>query len=458
MIKADDQKHAVLRNAVAFLIFGLSNNLHVPLMISASEDIIKMQNNCHHRPQNIVGHSLANNLTLNCLPELGKPRCERMMSTGAVLLADFLPSLTIKLTVAFFMNRIPYSFRHFLVCSLQATSFVLVGISTSIQMSMLGVVFGSAGAGFGEICFLALSSYYDRSTLLAWALGTGASGIVGSVAYAALTEPKLLGVSPQNAILLILIVPAVYFLSYWTILIRPPQVHRAQLLKPSSWIVPAIKAGNQIDCCDDVTSDLKNAGGGTHEFTFVQKIKMIKPLLRYMIPICLVYIMDFLINSGLLQHVKFDCGHSFYLSLSSQFRWFQTFRVLGLFLSRLSALFIEMPSFILYLLPFLQLVNLIIFYSQALFQFIPHIILIFAIIFVEGMIGGECYTFFGTIHRKASPEVKEFSMSVISLGNTIGTTMAGFLSILAHNHICQLYQTIYPKKSAFLIYTDGNCD
>uniref|UniRef100_A0A914HWW9 Uncharacterized protein n=1 Tax=Globodera rostochiensis TaxID=31243 RepID=A0A914HWW9_GLORO len=40
-----------------------------------------------------------------------------------------------------------------------------------------------------------------------------------------------------------------------------------------------------------------------------------------------------------------------------------------------------------------------------------HIILIFAIIFVEGMIGGECYTFFGKIHRKASPEVKEFSMS-----------------------------------------------
>uniref|UniRef100_A0A183BWU8 Battenin n=1 Tax=Globodera pallida TaxID=36090 RepID=A0A183BWU8_GLOPA len=284
MIKADDQKHAVLRNAVAFLIFGLSNNLHVPLMISASEDIIKLQNDCHHRPQNIVGHTLAKNLTLNCLPELGKPRCERTMSTGAVLLADFLPSLTIKLTVAFFMNRIPYSFRHFLVCSLQATSFILVGISTSIQMSMLGVVFGSAGAGF-----------------------------------------------------------AVYFLSYWTILIRPPQVHRAQLLKPSSWIVPAIKAGNQIDRCDDVTSDLKNAGGGTHEFTFVQKIKMIKPLLRYMIPICLVYIMDFLINSGL-----------------------------------------------------------------------------------------------------ASPEFKEFSMSVISLGNTVGITMAGFLSILAHNHICHLYPTIFP--------------
>uniref|UniRef100_A0A914IB40 Battenin n=1 Tax=Globodera rostochiensis TaxID=31243 RepID=A0A914IB40_GLORO len=165
MINAEDQKHAVLRNAVAFLIFGLSNNLHVPLMISASEDIIKMQNDCHNCPPNIVGNSLAKNLTLNCLPDLGKPRCERMMSTGAVLLADFLPSLTIKLTVVFFMNRIPFSFRHFLVCSLQATSFILVGISTSIQMSMLGVVLGSAGAGFGEICFLALSSYYDRYLL-----------------------------------------------------------------------------------------------------------------------------------------------------------------------------------------------------------------------------------------------------------------------------------------------------
>ncbi|KAL3082535.1 hypothetical protein niasHT_030549 [Heterodera trifolii] len=444
---ADEQKGAAAslwRNAFAFFVLGLANNLPIPLMISASEDIIKMQNNdINHQ------NGSTNSSNSYCIPDLGKPRCETLMSTGAVLLANILPSLTVKFTVSFFMNRIPFSFRHFLACSLQATSFLLIGFSTTMSMALVGVAFGSAAAGFGEICFLALSSFYDRSTVSAWCFGTGASGIVSATAYAALTEPKLLGMSPQNAILTMLIVPTVYFLAYWLVLVHSPRMHKAKLLRPLSWIVPAIRRPNcsgQVYITENAIPDSKNGttGGGTHEFTFLQKLKLIKPLLRYMLPISSVYVLDFLINSGLLQHVKFDCAHSFGLSLASQFRWLQTFHVIGLFLARLSAIFVEMPSLILYSLPILMLANLAMFFGQALFSFVPHILFVFAIIFFEGMLFGSGYTFFGKIHRKASAEVKEFSMTVITMGDSVGIALAAFLSILAHNTICQLYPIIYP--------------
>ncbi|KAL3082526.1 hypothetical protein niasHT_030540 [Heterodera trifolii] len=255
-----------------------------------------------------------------------------------------------------------------------------------------------------------------NSTLLAWFFGTGASGIVSSVTYSALTEPKLFGISPQKVILSMLIIPTVYFLTYWLVLVHSPLMHKAQLSRPSSWIVPAIRRPN----CSG------------------------QPLLRYMVPICIVYFLDNLINSGLLQHVKFDCAHSFGLSLASQFRWLQTFHLIGIFLSRLSAIFVEMPSLIFYSLPFLMLANLAIFFGQALFRFIPHILFVFVTIFIMGMVNGACCNFFGKIHQQASPMAREFKMTVISLADTSGVAMAGFLSILAHNGICQLYPIIYP--------------
>ena len=39
----------------------------------------------------------------------------------------------------------------------------------------------------GEITFLALTSYFDRSVIAGWASGTGAAGLVGAFSYAALT-------------------------------------------------------------------------------------------------------------------------------------------------------------------------------------------------------------------------------------------------------------------------------
>lgn len=38
---------------------------------------------------------------------------------------------------------------------------------------LLGVCCASYGSGLGEMTFLCLTSYYDRSTIAAWSSGTG---------------------------------------------------------------------------------------------------------------------------------------------------------------------------------------------------------------------------------------------------------------------------------------------
>nr|CAD2191278.1 unnamed protein product [Meloidogyne enterolobii] len=168
------------------------------------------------------------------------------MSTGTILLATGLPAFVVKYAFPFFMNRIPFGFRIFLVCFTHSTSYILVAFSTSIQMSLLGVVFDSISVGIGQICLPALTSHYSKSTLSAWTAGTGASSIIPSLAYSILSEPKFFNLSTRTVTLMMLIVPMVFALSYWFVLTPAPTVHRMQLLKPSTWIVPAQKTSRKI--------------------------------------------------------------------------------------------------------------------------------------------------------------------------------------------------------------------
>lgn len=46
-----------------------------------------------------------------------------------------------------------------------------------------------------------------------WSSGTGGAGIIGSIAYASLTEPHLANLSPQTTILIMLVMPLILALT-----------------------------------------------------------------------------------------------------------------------------------------------------------------------------------------------------------------------------------------------------
>uniref|UniRef100_A0A915NX16 Battenin n=1 Tax=Meloidogyne floridensis TaxID=298350 RepID=A0A915NX16_9BILA len=408
-----------VRDLIAFWIFGLANNFAYVIMLSAADDIIKSQHT--HNPQ----HNNKTNISNKCIENIGNPRCEKYMSTGAVLLADILPAMVIKYTMPFFMNRIPFGFRHLLVCLLQASSYLVVAFSPNIQISLFGVVLAALGSGLGEICYLALSSHYSKSTIASWSSGTGGAGIAGALAYAILTEPKFFDMSPRNALLVMLIVPIIFAITYWTLLTPVLTVHRINLFKISTWIVPVQNMKEKENL--KIGEEEYDNKAYTHNFTFRDKLKIIYPLLKYMIPLSFVYFAEYLINSGLHQLMHFDCSHGFGLSLESQFRWYMALYQSGVFFSRTSCL------------------NLAIFLIQSINQFIPHIGIIFILTFIEGIFGGASYAnTFDRIHKEASSQTREFSLSIASTGDSVGISLAGFGSIIVHNYICKLYPIIYP--------------
>ncbi|KAL6731853.1 hypothetical protein Aduo_002678 [Ancylostoma duodenale] len=422
---------STIRNIVAFWIFGLCNNYGYVIMLSAAEDIMVIQEggNVTKQIQNCEDHITARHCTA--------------ISTGAVLLADNLPSLFVKLTFPFFMHRIPFVFRHLLVCVLQASSYFVVAFSVNVPMSLAGVCFAAFGSGIGEISYLALASHYPTLAIAAWSSGTGAAGLLGSFSYAFLTDRSMADLQPKVALLIQLFIPIVFAITYFFVLVVPEDVHQPGW-NPKTWIVPDHGHEHEVRNTDDegeeeckdnnTTSNLKVP---QRKLTFIERVRLIVPLLHLMIPLSFVYIGEYLINQGVTQLVIFNCHEGFHLTLGAQYRWYQVLYQLGVFISRSSVKLFALPTWSLYLLPVLQATNFFFFFFEAIYWFVPSIGIIFALIVFEGLLGGAAYVnTFDKIHKMVPADVREYSLSVATVGDSIGINFAGFMSIPIHNFIC----------------------
>ncbi|KAK6053873.1 CLN3 protein [Cooperia oncophora] len=150
------------------------------------------------------------------------------VSAGAVLLANNLPSLFVTFTFPFFMHRLPF-------------------ISSCIHMFPAG---GKLYRGrlLTECCHVIgwclhyqfwIRPWRDHSVAVAaWSSGTGGAGLIGAFAYAFLTEKSMAGLDPRAALLVQLLVPVVFALTYFLVLVVPDDVYTPGW-HPRTWIVYA---------------------------------------------------------------------------------------------------------------------------------------------------------------------------------------------------------------------------
>lgn len=116
----------------------------------------------------------------------------------------------------------------------------------------------------------------SRNVVSTWSSGTGAAGVVGALSYTIL---KKLGL--RNALLVMLIVPFLMAVAFWVILAKPS--------KRKSYI----RTQQQI-MSEEVKAPLK---------AFAKKLKLVPGLLRFMVPLGLVYFFEYFINQGTVSAV-----------------------------------------------------------------------------------------------------------------------------------------------------------
>jgi len=144
-----------------------------------------------------------------------------------------------------------------------------------------------------------------------------------------------------------------------------------------------------------------------------------------MLPLFFVYFSEYAINQGVSPTIYFSNSP---FTKREHYVYFQALYQLGVFISRSSVNIFPIKK--LWILPILQLINLVLLISQAIYHFIPNIWIIFCIIFYEGLLGGATYVnAFYLLSQEVQGKVLEFSLSITSIADTIGISLAGLVSI-----------------------------
>lgn len=387
------------RNLVGFWLLGLCNNYAYVVMLSAAFDILNKEVSPH-------------NVTVDPHPP-NNTRCNPT-STGAILLADILPALFIKLTAPFF--NINTSVQVVTVVLLSCSSFLMTSFTIAKWMSFLGVVCAALGSGLGEITFLAYSSHFDTDVISTWSSGTGGAGVLGAFSYAAMASV----LTPETTLLVMLCVPVLLAISFWGILVHPKKDSRRPIAVPDEEPLLLSCSG----CSEEEEGTL----------TFVQKLKLMKPLLKFMIPLGFVYFAEYFINQGLLELIVF---RNITLTHKEQYRWLQVMYQVGVLISRSSVNIVQIRK--LWLLPILQFANVAFIFSEAYSLYLPSFWIVVVVVLYEGLLGGAAYvnTFY-RISKDVAPQHREFSLRIASLADSTGIALAGAVALPVHDAMCLL--------------------
>ncbi len=198
----------------------------------------------------------------------------------------------------------------FILFLLACLAFQVVAWFSDIYAKLAGVILASIACGGGEITFLAMSSYYHKNTVSAWSSGTGGAGIVGSLSY--LVLKGWLGLTPKQVLLIC----------------TPLNL----LLILSSYFLMTGKHALGGFCARG-SGKVQVESEHHVPLTMMERLRYVPFLLRYMIPLLVVYFSEYLINQSLFPNLKFRLG---LIAIEDQYVYYQFTYQVGVFVSRSS--------------------------------------------------------------------------------------------------------------------------
>jgi len=402
-----------MRNLCSFWLLGLLNNSCYVIMIAGANNISKS-------------------------------------AVGLVYLCAVLPGILCKASAPYWFHLVPYSWRAVVSALLMVLSFLVVALTDTRGLQLVGVVFASLQSSLGEASCLALSSHFDsRVAITMWSSGTGFAGVFGYAWVA--TMHLLLGFTFEITLLSALVLP-VSWIAVFFVLLESPDGRKKQLddlfSKDSSLANSAMHAldeniqllsendvdvdqeilwnGNSILQGQSSRSDRKHTA--TERLTVSDRFRLVLNLWPYTVPLFLVYFAEYSMQSGVWPSIGFPvedeaARHRFYVFGN----WlYQS----GVFLSRSSGTLWQAEKKTLWAMPIAQILFLLFFILVSIFKVVYNWWLLVPC-FVTGLLGGSVYVnAFTLISRDVQPEMKEFSLAAASVADSSGIALADCVGII----------------------------
>ncbi|PCH36868.1 batten's disease protein Cln3 [Wolfiporia cocos MD-104 SS10] len=423
-------RRLLLRLGISFFLFGLINNVLYVIILSAALDLVP--------------------------PSTPK---------GIIAFCNIFPSLLAKFGWPYLLKgRIRYARRLVGCCLISMSGMAVVAMFDSLYMRLLGICFASFSSGLGELTFLQLSTRYHPPRVAGhsvgyFASGTGAAGLVGAFLW---WELRGLGVRTGVGLssALPLVIPATYFLLL-------PHTSAFEAFEDAA--APAAYtplATADADDADDAGEESVVASPKLLEaLSASDKWRLVKPLLpKYMLPLFCVYLFEYTINQGiaptLVYPVPTPAEHPLLSKLIHSIRdyyplWQLVYQT-TVFLSR-SSLSMGIPALPARLLALPAAVQALLLGALALEAAVGvfggdatrAVVLVFALIAVEGVCGGLAYV--NVYHRvnqepagadadvgsERARQEREFRIGAIGLADGTGILLASVLAVPTEVALCR---------------------
>lgn len=404
---------------VSFFAFGLLNNVLYVVILSAAIDLVG-----------------------SATPK------------AVVLLADIFPSLTIKILAPFFIHAIPYRTRLWLLVALSSIGMLIISFFNSIPLRVIGIMMALLSLGLGELTFLLLTHYYRGTMSIGGFLsGTGAAGLGGSFFFMLMTN--ILGISVAVTLFVCSVLPGGFVVVFYGLLptIEDPyetleNIHNSNEL--NGRVDTDVESFNDnfnardervtnIDGFENVNSIRPNSFYASFRSTLAK----IQPLfVPYMVPLCLVYISEYVINQGISPTLLFDLDtlpHWLFSTYRDIYVVYGFLYQLGVFVSR-SLVNFGIRIRHLHWLSFLQFANVVILLVQSMYDKpFGSIWPLLAVIFYEGLLGGASYiNTFVSVSEDVPKNRREFSMGAVSISDSFGVMVAGCINWFLEVRLCDM--------------------
>ncbi|KAK9370112.1 batten's disease protein Cln3 [Lipomyces kononenkoae] len=405
----------------AFWIYGLINNVLYVIILSAALDLVGAN-----------------------------------VPKATVLLADVMPSFFVKLTAPFYIHRIRYRVRIYILVALSLFGMQCVALTSSISARLFGVVLASASSGLGELTFLQLTHFYSPLSMAAFSSGTGGAGLAGSFLY--LVATTWLRLSVRGTIFASSLLPLLFFVAFFWIM-PPPDPHLASqsstfassataysLIQDEDASMASSASSEAAIASARINNDRESLQSGivlskTPSLEQIMEymsrtVSRLGPLFfPYMLPLMLVYIGEYVINQGISPTLLFPIEEMPFTYYRDAYVTYGTLYQLGVFISRSSSHFVRIRR--LYVPAALQLLNVLILIAQSMYTFIPNVYIIMIITFYEGLLGGAAYVnTFLLVSETVAIEEREFAMGAVGVSDSGGIVVAGTICLYLETFLC----------------------
>lgn len=416
---------------------------------------------------------------------------------AAVYLANILPGLAVQITAPYWFDRVSYRVRllgaalSMLMAFLMTAFFSLTSgvFSSSVVLAgqLWGVALISLQCGLGEASLLALAGKCDARTqqpvespsssvsetpnasshkghcLSAFAMGTGAAGPLGYLWKVAWTE--WLGLSVPASLFLAALTLSVsygvlgHLLVLWS-LESSGHPHQAYTRLPDATQMLdgySVHENGHMDSndpppsnCDDpleeVAEDLipqDSSLPNLSELNFSERFRLLRTLCwPYMIPLFTVYAAEYACQSGAWTAIGFPVT-----STESRAQFYEQSNWLyqaGVFVSRSSGSLVSVHMVVLWIMPALQVVNLILF-SVTARTGVPqpqgvlyHRPALLGLSFFTGILGGAVYVHgFQRMVADIPPPYTEFAVSSTAVAESLGVLVADIAGLFLQSCLYQ---------------------